>query len=39
MIEKELKIRDNYLFLVSWKDELYNYCPYCGAKMDSERND
>ena len=27
---------DNYLFLVSWKDELYNYCPHCGAKMDKE---
>lgn len=27
---------DNYLFLDSKDDELYNYCPYCGAKMDKE---
>lgn len=26
---------NNYLFLDS-KDELYPYCPYCGAKMDKE---
>lgn len=24
----------NYLFLDSNDDELYPYCPYCGAKMD-----
>lgn len=28
---------NNYLFLDSKDDELYNYCPYCGAKMDKER--
>lgn len=27
---------NNYLFLDSKDDELYNYCPYCGAKMDKE---
>lgn len=26
---------DNYLFLDSKDDELYNYCPYCGTKMDN----
>ncbi|WP_370768336.1 HNH endonuclease [Ruminococcus sp.] len=26
----------NYLFLDSKDDELYNYCPHCGAKMDKE---
>ncbi len=26
----------NYLFLDSKDDELYPYCPYCGAKMDKE---
>ena len=32
---------DNYLFLDSKDDELYPYCPYCGAKMnlESEEND
>lgn len=27
---------NNYLFLDSKDDELYNYCPDCGAKMDKE---
>lgn len=29
---------NNYLFLDSKDDELYPYCPYCGAKMDEEEN-
>lgn len=26
---------NNYLFLDSKDSQLYPYCPYCGAKMDS----
>lgn len=27
---------NNYLFLDSKSNDLYDYCPYCGAKMDKE---